>query len=181
TLTVTLARPKRGLYLGAGLDHAGAVRVVDIGIPPDIIGAAKIPVTLLEAADIRSWLPVRPRTAHKGTFGHAGIIAGTAGKTGARHASGHPGVGPQSDRVGEPADSPRCRWHQRLCRPPGDARTRARTAGADAPSRRTGAPARRRHRGRATGPARRSVARGARAECLRGPQGRGLRRGGNGA
>src|SRR5207249_925825 len=61
TLTVTLARPKRGLYLGAGPDHAGAIRVVDIGIPPDIIGAAKIPVTLLEAADIRSWLPVRPR------------------------------------------------------------------------------------------------------------------------
>ena len=83
TLTVTLARPKRGLYLGTGLDHAGAIRVVDIGIPPDIIGAAKIPVTLLEAADIRSWLPVRPRTAHKGTFGHAGIIAGSAGKTGA--------------------------------------------------------------------------------------------------
>src|SRR5438128_2705684 len=83
TLTVKLARHKLGLYLGAGPDHAGAIRVVDIGIPPDIIGAAKIPVTLLEAADIRSWLPVRPRTAHKGTFGHAGIIAGSAGKTGA--------------------------------------------------------------------------------------------------
>src|SRR5947209_7097037 len=83
TLTVTLARPKRGLYLGAGPDHAGAIRVADIGIPSDIIAAAKIPVTLLEAADIRSWLPVRPRTAHKGTFGHAGIIAGSAGKTGA--------------------------------------------------------------------------------------------------
>src|SRR6266704_1188617 len=83
TLTVTLARPKRGLYLGTGPDHAGAIRVADIGIPLDIIGAAKIPVTLLEAADIRSWLPVRPRTAHKGTFGHAGIIAGSAGKTGA--------------------------------------------------------------------------------------------------
>src|SRR5712692_4805360 len=83
TLTVTLARPKRGLYLGTGPDHAGAIRVADIGIPSDIIAAAKIPVTLLEAADIRSWLPVRPRTAHKVTFGHAGIIAGSAGKTGA--------------------------------------------------------------------------------------------------
>ena len=83
TLTVTLARPKRGLYLGAGPDHAGAIRVADIGIPPDLIATAKIPVTLLEVADIRSWLPVRSRTAHKGTFGHAGIIAGSAGKTGA--------------------------------------------------------------------------------------------------
>src|SRR3989442_1076154 len=82
TLTVTLARPKRGLYLGAGPDHAGAIRVADIGIPPDLIAAAKIPVSLLEASDIRAWLPLRPRTAHKGTFGHAGIIAGSAGKTG---------------------------------------------------------------------------------------------------
>lgn len=82
-LTVTLARPKRGLYLGAGPNHAGLIRVADIGIPADLIAAAKIPVTLLEAADIRPLIPKRPRTAHKGTFGHAGIIAGAAGKTGA--------------------------------------------------------------------------------------------------
>lgn len=82
-LTVTLARPKRGLYLGTGPNHAGLIRVADIGIPADLIAAAKIPVTLLEAADIRPLIPKRPRTAHKGTFGHAGIIAGAAGKTGA--------------------------------------------------------------------------------------------------
>src|SRR2546425_2354666 len=62
-------------------------RSVDIGIPPDIIGAANIPVTLLEAADIRSWLPVRPRTAHKGTFGHAGIIAGSEPERSEEHTS----------------------------------------------------------------------------------------------
>ncbi|TAL11665.1 MAG: NAD(P)H-hydrate dehydratase [Nitrospirae bacterium] len=82
-LTVTLARPKRGLYLGVGPDHAGTVRVADIGIPADLIAAAKIPLTLLEAADVRPLIPHRSRTAHKGTFGHAGIIAGSAGKTGA--------------------------------------------------------------------------------------------------
>ena len=82
-LTVTLARPKRGLYLGAGPNHTGLIRVADIGIPTDLIAAAKIPVTLLHAADIRPLLPHRPRTAHKGTFGHAGIIAGSVGKTGA--------------------------------------------------------------------------------------------------
>jgi len=82
-LTVTLARPKRGLYLGVGPNHTGFIRVADIGIPDDLVAAAKIPVTLLQASDIRSLLPQRPRTAHKGTFGHAGIIAGSAGKTGA--------------------------------------------------------------------------------------------------
>jgi len=82
-LTVTLARPKRGLYLGVGPNHTGLIRVADIGIPDDLIAAAKIPLTLLQATDIRPLLPQRPRTAHKGTFGHIGIIAGSAGKTGA--------------------------------------------------------------------------------------------------
>jgi hydroxyethylthiazole kinase-like uncharacterized protein yjeF len=83
TLTVTLARPKRGLYLGVGPNYAGVICVADIGIPADLIATAKIPVTLLDAASIRSLLPVRHRAAHKGTFGHAGLIAGSAGKTGA--------------------------------------------------------------------------------------------------
>ena len=82
-LTVTLARPKRGLYLGVGPNHAGVIRVADIGIPQDLITAAKIPVTLLDAAGIRSMLPARNRSDHKGVFGHAGIIAGSVGKTGA--------------------------------------------------------------------------------------------------
>ena len=82
-LTVTLARPKRGLYVGAGPNHAGTIRIADIGIPSDLIAAAKIPVTLLDTASIRPLLPVRNRSAHKGTFGHAGIIAGSVGKTGA--------------------------------------------------------------------------------------------------
>lgn len=82
-LTVTLARPKRGLYLGVGPNHVGMIRVADIGIPDNLIAAAKIPLTLLEATGVRPLLPQRPRTAHKGTFGHAGIIAGSVGKTGA--------------------------------------------------------------------------------------------------
>jgi len=83
SLTVTLARPKRGLYLGAGPNVAGQIRVGDIGIPEDLIARAKIPLQLLDTAMIRGYLPTGPRTAHKGSFGHAGIIAGSPGKTGA--------------------------------------------------------------------------------------------------
>jgi hydroxyethylthiazole kinase-like uncharacterized protein yjeF len=83
SLTVTLARPKRGLYLADGPNVAGIVRVGDIGIPPEVIAHAKIPLTLLDATTVRAYLPQRQRTAHKGTFGHVGIIAGSAGKTGA--------------------------------------------------------------------------------------------------
>jgi hydroxyethylthiazole kinase-like uncharacterized protein yjeF len=82
-LTVTFARPKRGLYLGAGPRLTGVIRVADIGIPEDLVMRAKIPVSLLDAVTIRGLLPRRQRTAHKGSFGHAAIIAGSIGKTGA--------------------------------------------------------------------------------------------------
>jgi ADP-dependent NAD(P)H-hydrate dehydratase / NAD(P)H-hydrate epimerase len=82
-LTVTLARPKRGLYLGDGPNVAGIIRIGDIGIPPEVIARAKIPLQLLDAVSLRAILPPRKRAAHKGSFGHAGIIAGSSGKTGA--------------------------------------------------------------------------------------------------
>ncbi len=82
-MTVTLARPKRGLFLGEGPNIAGIIRVGDIGIPEDLIARARIPLKLLDAAAVGAFLPERKRAAHKGSFGHAGIIAGSPGKTGA--------------------------------------------------------------------------------------------------
>ncbi len=82
-LTVTFGAPKLGLYLGAGIDHAGAVRIVDIGIPQAFLDAVESRILLMTAASAGQALPVRLPSAHKGTFGHAGIIAGSVGKTGA--------------------------------------------------------------------------------------------------
>ncbi|MEW6543729.1 MAG: NAD(P)H-hydrate dehydratase [Nitrospirota bacterium] len=82
-LTVTFGQPKLGLYTGPGLDHAGPVEVVDIGIPGPFVDAVDSRVTLMTSGEIRRLLPVRPPSAHKGTFGHAAIIAGSVGKTGA--------------------------------------------------------------------------------------------------
>lgn len=82
-LTVTFGLPKRGLYTGAGVDHSGAVEVVDIGIPPAFVEAIPSCVSLITSETVRRLLPPRRPSAHKGTFGHAGIIAGSVGKTGA--------------------------------------------------------------------------------------------------
>lgn len=82
-LTVTLAQPKRGLYLGDGPNMAGTVCVGDIGIPLDLVARAKVPVSLLDSGMVRAVLPRRHPTAHKGSFGHAAIIAGSVGKSGA--------------------------------------------------------------------------------------------------
>ncbi|HLB25581.1 MAG TPA: NAD(P)H-hydrate dehydratase [Nitrospirota bacterium] len=82
-MTVTFGLPKRGLYLYPGALMAGDVRVVDIGIPAEAVGAAPIAAMLITKELVRGLLPGRPPDSHKGTFGHLFIIAGSAGKTGA--------------------------------------------------------------------------------------------------
>ncbi len=82
-MTVTFGCPKLGLYLGAGIDHAGAISTVDIGIPKEYVEWLQVPVHLLTPATIATLLPDRSLSSHKGTFGHVGLIAGSPGKTGA--------------------------------------------------------------------------------------------------
>ncbi|MEY4704466.1 MAG: Bifunctional NAD(P)H-hydrate repair enzyme Nnr [Nitrospirota bacterium] len=83
TLTVTFGLPKLGLYVGAGIDQAGTIRIVDIGIPPAYADDIESRTLLLTSDSAFKALPERQLSAHKGTFGHAGIIAGSVGKTGA--------------------------------------------------------------------------------------------------
>ncbi|HUL38029.1 MAG TPA: NAD(P)H-hydrate epimerase, partial [Thermodesulfobacteriota bacterium] len=84
SLTVTFGLPKIGLLISPGLDYAGKVKVIDIGIPKKLVEEEKIPTYLLEKEEIQSWLsvPRRPDT-HKGDYGHLLVIAGSVGKTGA--------------------------------------------------------------------------------------------------
>ncbi|MBI3803193.1 MAG: NAD(P)H-hydrate dehydratase [Nitrospirae bacterium] len=81
--TFTMALPKRGHYLQEGLEYRGKLGIVDIGFPPALIEAAKIPIDLITPAQLIGFPPPRPRGAHKGTAGHLLIIAGSLGKKGA--------------------------------------------------------------------------------------------------
>lgn len=83
TATVTFGLPKLGLYVDAGIDHAGTIHVVDIGIPANYVDALEGRTVLITEKIVANALPVRRASSHKGTFGHAGIIAGSVGKTGA--------------------------------------------------------------------------------------------------
>jgi len=83
TTTATFGLPKIGLYVGAGIDHVGQVHIVDIGIPPSYCESIDSRVSLITATSVRLYLPRRTLSAHKGTYGHAGIIAGSVGKSGA--------------------------------------------------------------------------------------------------
>ena len=81
--TVTFGLPKLGLFQGHGIDYAGTVKIVDIGIPSTYTDALQSKTTLITHEFVKTALPVRHASHHKGTFGHAGIIAGSVGKTGA--------------------------------------------------------------------------------------------------
>ncbi len=82
-LTVTFGCPKIGLYVGDAIDLVGQIEVVDIGIPPTFIKNLKLRASLLTQESVCALIPPRLPSAHKGTFGHAGIVAGSPGKTGA--------------------------------------------------------------------------------------------------
>ena len=81
TETVTFHRPKHGHFLFPGRALTGKLTIADIGILPEWDGAQGLDV--LEAADARALLPARSRDAHKGTFGHVLVVAGSEGMAGA--------------------------------------------------------------------------------------------------
>jgi len=83
-LTVTFGLPKVGHLIAPGPDYTGELRVVDIGIPGNLVEEEKIQTHLLEEQEIRNWLSLpRDRNTHKGDYGHLLVIAGSVGKTGA--------------------------------------------------------------------------------------------------
>ena len=81
--TVTFGVGKVGLFSEPGAQYAGKVTVVDIGVPAASVGSAHPSAALLDREQVRQWLPNRPASANKGTFGSVLIAAGSAGMMGA--------------------------------------------------------------------------------------------------
>ena len=81
--TVTFALPKRAHFLFPGPEYTGKLHVVDISIPFKAIEQEGIYLQLITEEWIKKTLTPRPPDSHKGTFGHAVVIAGSIGKGGA--------------------------------------------------------------------------------------------------
>jgi NAD(P)H-hydrate epimerase len=80
-LTVTLGRPKRGLFLGEASRLAGEVVITDIGIP--LTATVGSGTRYADSATVAKLLPERPRVSHKGSYGRVLIVAGSRLYTGA--------------------------------------------------------------------------------------------------
>ena len=83
--TVTFGCPKPGHYIHSSSDMSGVLRIIDIGIPPEVVNKAGIATELITESICRQWSkPLRrDKASHKGSHGHLLILAGSPGKTGA--------------------------------------------------------------------------------------------------
>lgn len=81
--TVTFQVPKLALFFPQNGQYLGELYIADIGLDKKFIAGTVSNYFLLEPADIRKLIKPRSKFDHKGTFGHALLIAGSYGKIGA--------------------------------------------------------------------------------------------------
>jgi NAD(P)H-hydrate epimerase len=81
--TVTFGLPKLGQLLEPGRSHTGALTVADISLPHDLFTDPELKINLITDEMIQPFLYPRAAQSHKGTYGHALIIGGSIGMTGA--------------------------------------------------------------------------------------------------
>ena len=84
-LTVALGLPKVGLLTFPGAAYVGKLEVADIGLPSNLKENMEISLELLTSGWVGHRLPSRPLDSHKGTFGHALVVAGSRNYVGAAY------------------------------------------------------------------------------------------------
>jgi hydroxyethylthiazole kinase-like uncharacterized protein yjeF len=83
-VTVTLTAPKLGQMISPRADRVGKLLVGEIGTPPELLhGDPHLMLHWLEPTEFRDLPLVRRRDSNKGTYGHALVVAGSLGKSGA--------------------------------------------------------------------------------------------------
>ena len=81
--TVTIGLPKRGLLMHPGAELTGKLEIADIGFPAQVVDAQDIKVNWTSATQAAQWMPPRPLSSHKGSYGRVLVVAGSTGMTGA--------------------------------------------------------------------------------------------------
>ncbi|HNT35201.1 MAG TPA: NAD(P)H-hydrate epimerase [bacterium] len=76
-VTATMQLPKLGLLVPPGVDFAGDIEVIPLEFPKELLVNDGHSPEFLTERDVASLLPIRERSAHKGTAGHLLILAGS--------------------------------------------------------------------------------------------------------
>jgi NAD(P)H-hydrate epimerase len=95
--TIAFIGLKQGLLTGEGQARCGSLHFSDLAVPESVLRSLEPDAWRLDAADLQELLPPRPRTAHKGHYGHVLVIGGDHGMGGAvalaARAAGRSGAG----------------------------------------------------------------------------------------
>ena len=81
--TLTFQLPKLSLLIDDNYKFVGRLQILDIGLSHQYIQRIESPYDSVETRNVSSLLKSRPPVGHKGTFGHALLIAGKYGMAGA--------------------------------------------------------------------------------------------------
>lgn len=82
-VTLTMGLPKLALYLPNARILCGAIHVVSLGFPPDLVESSEIPGTMLTLDAVKAAVPPLALDAYKSVRGTVGVFAGNEGTTGA--------------------------------------------------------------------------------------------------
>lgn len=107
--TLTFQCPKLSFMFPGSAEFVGDFTVLDIGLSTDFILQAASKENFITRHDIKSILRLRTKFSHKGTYGHALLVAGSFGRMGAAVLAGmgclRAGVGLLTLHV------PKCGYH----------------------------------------------------------------------
>ncbi|MBE0651187.1 MAG: NAD(P)H-hydrate dehydratase [Bacteroidales bacterium] len=87
--TLTFQFPKYAFLLPENDQYVGEWYVLDIGLHPDFIEDVEVDNFFLLKQDVEQLIKPRAKFSHKGTYGHALLIAGGYGKMGAAILAAH--------------------------------------------------------------------------------------------
>jgi hydroxyethylthiazole kinase-like uncharacterized protein yjeF len=90
--TLALGFPKAGMLRFPGAAHVGRLQVLDIGLPPGLSEEQEVGLELLTPEWVSARLPERPLDSHKGSYGHALVVAGSRNYAGAAYLSSQASV-----------------------------------------------------------------------------------------
>lgn len=80
---LTIHAPKLSFLFAENQQYVGAFQTIDIGLDVNYTETITATAEILEKSDLSARKKYRPRFSHKGTYGHAGIVAGSEEKMGA--------------------------------------------------------------------------------------------------
>ncbi|MBL7924904.1 MAG: NAD(P)H-hydrate dehydratase [Bacteroidia bacterium] len=83
TVTLSFQVPKQVFFYAEYGEFTGEIELIDIGLDESFLREAPAIGFVPDDQDIAALLPSRPLFGHKGTFGHALLLAGSYGKAGA--------------------------------------------------------------------------------------------------